>query len=76
MVNQHGNKADMIKGRVDVFVDDSVSNVIKMNNSGIPTLLKHTCTNEHIVTGKIFEISRDTIIDGYVYLKKYELYGV
>ena len=76
MVNQHGNKADMIKGRVDVFVDDSVSNVIKMNKSGIPTLLKHTCTNEHIVTGKIFEISRDTIIDGYVYLKKYELYGV
>lgn len=36
---QHGNKADFIKGRVDVFIDDSVSNFIKMNLTGVPCLL-------------------------------------
>lgn len=39
MYYQHGNKADMIKGKIDVFVDDSVSNFVKMNLSGVPCLL-------------------------------------
>ena len=30
------NKADFIKGRVDVFIDDSVSNFIAMNLAGVP----------------------------------------
>lgn len=39
MYYQHGNKADLIKGKVDIFIDDSVSNFIKMNLSGVPCLL-------------------------------------
>ena len=39
MYYQHGNKSTMIKGKVDVFIDDSVSNFIKMNNSGMVCLL-------------------------------------
>ena len=38
-IYQHGNKADIIKGRCDVLVDDSVSNVVKCNESGVPALL-------------------------------------
>lgn len=38
-IYQHGNKADIIKGRCDVLVDDSVSNVVKCNKSGVPALL-------------------------------------
>lgn len=39
MFYQQGNKADMIKGKVDLFIDDSISNFIKLNLSGIPCLL-------------------------------------
>ena len=38
-IYQYGNKADIIKGRCDVLVDDSVSNVVKCNESGVPALL-------------------------------------
>ena len=38
-IYQYGNKADIIKGRCDVLVDDSVSNVVKCNKSGVPALL-------------------------------------
>lgn len=39
MYYQHGNKADMIKGRCDILIDDSVSNVMKAINSGLPALI-------------------------------------
>lgn len=39
MYYQSGNKADIIKGRCDVLIDDSISNVIKAINSGLPALL-------------------------------------
>lgn len=39
MVLQQGNKADMIKGKCDVLIDDSVSNVNKAIKSGLPALL-------------------------------------
>lgn len=39
MVLQQGNKADMIKGRCDVLIDDSISNVKKAIASGLPALL-------------------------------------
>ena len=39
MVLQQGNKADMIKGRCDVLIDDSISNVNKAIKSGLPALL-------------------------------------
>lgn len=46
MFIQQGNKATMIKGRCDVFIDDSVSNFIKMNMSGVPCLLMDTPFNQ------------------------------
>lgn len=39
MYYQHGNKADMIKGKCDVLIDDSISNVQKAISSGLPALL-------------------------------------
>lgn len=39
MYYQHGNKADMIKGKCDVLIDDSVSNVMKAIRSGLPALI-------------------------------------
>jgi len=50
MYNQHGNKADMIKGRCDVLIDDSYSNVQKCINSGLPALLLTRPHNKHINT--------------------------
>ena len=47
MYYQKGNKATMIKGRCDVFIDDSISNFIKMNMSGIPCLLMDTPFNQN-----------------------------
>lgn len=43
---QLNNKARYIKGRIDVFVDDSPSNVIQMNLSGVPTLLMDAPHNQ------------------------------
>lgn len=45
MYCQNGNKANMIKGRVDVFIDDSVNNFKKINGSGVPCLLLDNETN-------------------------------
>lgn len=39
LYSQSANKARLIKGRVDVFIDDSVYNVRQMNEAGVPTLL-------------------------------------
>ena len=38
-VYQCGNKADIIKGRCDVLIDDSISNIQKAIASGLPALL-------------------------------------
>ena len=43
---QTDNKARYIKGRIDVFIDDSPRNVIQMNRSGVPTLLMDTPFNQ------------------------------
>ncbi len=50
MYYQHGNKADLIKGKCDVLIDDSYSNVIKAIKSGLPALLVTRSHNEHINT--------------------------
>ena len=47
---QHASKARMIKGRVDVFVDDSPSNVMDLNKRGIPCLLMDSPYNRHFMT--------------------------
>lgn len=50
MVYQHGNKARMIKGRVDVFIDDSIANFEACNNFGVFTLLLTTEYNLYYKT--------------------------
>lgn len=50
MYHQQGNKADMIKGRCDLLIDDSYSNVIKAIKSGLPALLITRSHNQHIDT--------------------------
>lgn len=62
MIYQHGNKADLIKGKVDVFVDDSISNMIKMNLSGIPCLLMDTENNRDWgPVGRVFSLDKEEI---------------
>lgn len=71
MYHQQGNKADMIKGRVDVFIDDSLTNVMKCNNSGVPALLFHTERSIDCPLYKVYSLDRDAIIEAYLFLKKY-----
>ncbi len=40
------NKSSRIKGRVNVFIDDSLSNMIEMNLNGIPCLLMDNPSNQ------------------------------
>lgn len=71
MVYQHGNKADMIKGKVDVFIDDSLSNVVKCQRSGVPALLYHTDRTADFPMFKVFSLCKDEIIDAYYFMKEY-----
>lgn len=48
MYYQHGNKADIIKGRCDVLIDDSISNIEKAIQSGLPSLLIDRPHNCHV----------------------------
>ena len=66
MYNQSGNKATMIKGRVDVFVDDSISNMIKLNLSGVPCLLMDKEYNrEWGPIGRIYSLDINEIYETY-----------
>lgn len=66
MYYQYGNKATMIKGRVDVFVDDSIFNFIKLNLSGVPCLLIDQPDNQEWgPIGRIYTLNKDEIIDAY-----------
>lgn len=71
MYNQYGNKARLIKGRVDVFVDDSVRNVLQMNKAGVPTLLYHTGQNSDFPMYKVFSLREEEIVDAYEFMMKY-----
>lgn len=71
MIYQHGNKADMIKGKVDIFVDDSWRNVKAMNEAGVPTLLFHTERNSENPMYKVYTLSKDAIIESYGFMKEY-----
>lgn len=72
MQYQYGNKADLIKGRVDVFVDDSLRNVMQMQASGIPTLLYHTDRTKDFPMFKVFSLCEDEIIDAYNFMSQYK----
>lgn len=66
MYLQSGNKADMIKGKVDIFIDDSISNMIKMNLSGVPCLLLDKEYNRDFgPIGRIYTLNKEEILDIY-----------
>jgi len=67
---QYGSKAPFIKGRVDVFIDDSVANFLDINRAGIPCLLMDNPSNEHLGPMlRIYSLDIDEILDTY-YLAK------
>lgn len=71
VICQIRNKADFIKGRVDVFVDDSVSNFIKMNLAGVPCLLLDKEYNQSWgPVGRIYSLQQEEIEDAYRLLKE------
>lgn len=66
MYTQSRNKADLIKGRVDVFVDDSLSNFIAMNKVGLPCLLLDSPYNQKWgPVGRIYTLEKEEIEEVY-----------
>jgi hypothetical protein len=67
MYYQLGQKSRMIKGKVDVFVDDSVTNFIEMNLNGVPCLLMNNDRNSFTWNsiGRIYSLDYDEIEDTY-----------
>ena len=70
--SQIASKAPFIKGRCDVFIDDSVTNFKQINASGTLCLLIDGPHNRHIQTDlRIYDLKFSTIFNKYVdnYLK-------
>lgn len=65
-VYQFGNKADIIKGRCDVLIDDSISNVKKAIEAGLPALLidrPHNQNGDPVF--RIYSLDIDEIKEAY-----------
>ncbi len=63
---QKANKANYIKGRVDVFIDDSIDNFISMNLTGVPCLLMDNPSNQHLGPMlRIYSLQEEEIEDTY-----------
>ena len=63
---QYGKKSTLIKGRVDVFIDDSIENMIELNLAGIPCLLMDAETNqEWEFFGRVFSLDYNHIEETY-----------
>jgi hypothetical protein len=77
MFYQGGNKASMIKGKVDIFIDDSPSNFIKMNESGVPCLLFNTDYNQEIgPIGRIYSLELSEIKQAYKEFVESNMYKI
>lgn len=69
---QKANKADYIKGRVDVFVDDSISNFIALNKAGVPCLLMDAEFNQNWgPVGRVYSLCKDEIEEAYHLFKEF-----
>lgn len=67
VICQTRNKADFIKGKVDVFIDDSITNFIQMNLAGVPCLLYNKKYNQHWGSiGRIYSLDYNEIEQAYV----------
>lgn len=66
VICQLRNKADFIKGKIDVFIDDSVSNFIAMNLAGVPCLLYDKEYNQNWgPIGRVYSLNYDHIKETY-----------
>lgn len=66
VLSQISSKAPRIKGRVDVFVDDSISNFIDLNLNGVPCLLIDGEHNRQWgPIGRIFSLDEEEIEECY-----------
>lgn len=64
--SQTSSKAPRIKGRVDVFIDDSISNFIDLNLNGIPCLLMDGKHNQGWgPVGRVFSLDKSEIEECY-----------
>lgn len=62
----HLSKAPVLKGRVDVFIDDSLKNFIDLNLHGIPCLLMDSPANRDFgPVGRIYSLNKDEIEGAY-----------
>lgn len=60
------SKADILKGKVDLFIDDSLKNFIDLNSKGIPCLLMDNEFNrEWKHGGRIYSLNYDEILNVY-----------
>lgn len=65
------SKAKTLKGRVDVYIEDSIKNFIDLNSKGIPCLLIDTPSNkEWGPIGRIFSLDYDEIEYAYNLFKE------
>lgn len=70
VICQISSKAPYIKGRVDVFVDDSISNFIDLNLNGVPCLLIDDEYNQKWgPIGRIFSLDKEEIEESYFLFK-------
>lgn len=63
---QYGDKSRYIKGKIDIFIDDSIDNFITINRAGIPCLLMDSPVNQHLGPMlRIYSLDIDEIYDAY-----------
>ena len=65
------SKAKVLKGRIDVYVEDSLKNFIDLNSKGIPCLLIDSPSNQEWgPIGRIYSLNYDEIEYSYNLLKE------
>lgn len=72
---QTSNKASYIKGRIELFIDDSPRNFIQMNLSGVPCLLMDASYNQHLgPLLRVYSLDYNEIEEAYYLAKEDDLF--
>ena len=70
------SKVRTLKGKVDVFVDDSVKNFIDLNLNGVPCLLMDSSNNQDWgPICRIYSLQQDEIEDAYLLAKECNIFN-
>ena len=70
------SKVKTLKGKVDVFVDDSVKNFIDLNLNGVPCLLMDSLNNQDWgPICRIYSLQQDEIEDAYLLAKECNIFN-